>query len=668
MPSTENIRTVILSSDLIARRLARDCRDRPWLHNAKLTWSPWTDWGPSVQDSKTENLCKPPAPPEYFEIPFRDQYYFCEFLLATIEDCCNDYARNNLWDQLESSDWRRANLTNLPEWLSLRWSWFKPGVTELTEWTLLFSRIKLPGVIERTWSDTCVFINAPQLRHKTIHRERVRIQDILSAMRIPRLLNFEQKADTVHQTYDRWLNKDTRKGAMRFLLTPRKIEKGHQLLSRLQNLMEESFFNYTRRVNPGQLVERGWHVFEQVELQTWQMIYERSWDAPWDAPYREFFSDRNLFSIALHEMREMRNIASHRNLVDKWDAMEYLKRSMMLALLMDDPFQAVAIEVVGEQWLTSSSDRNVLKRLQDVFLEDTDLGINTTEPTPEGALFEEIQDSVPEDVQAEDAEAEGTAETTLAYEAAEMKKRKANRERKRRYAVAKVIVSAELDNARQRARGLPHRSALKSLLFNLPIPNDDEGLVNEDRSVVRQELITKEAQVEADRLSYIDLVGKPKDEDQGWSDQDTATDCWGSCSTDVESSTEAKADAAGKAEAEVEVEREAQAEGQAEGELEAQVGPQKVPQAKEEAEAESHAEPVPKVETEENLAHHVPLPDSPTTDDQQAVSFEDTPLVWPPMFGAYQAVYEQMLSESMHDVYKLTDDEMRERRWHRFSE
>lgn len=590
--------------------------------------------------------------------PFRDQHYFREFLLATIEDCCNDYAREKLWEQLESLSWRRANLTNLPDWLELRQSWFEPGVTELTEWTLLFRRISLPGVAtDQSWSASCALFHADQLRHKTIHREQLGIASVLSAMQIPRILKHEQRADVVQQTYDRWLNKDTRKEVMRFLLTPREINKGHQLLSRLQNLMEESFFNYTRRVDPGQLIKRGWDVFEQVELQSWQILYQRSRNDPWDVPYREFFSDGGLFSIALSEMRGMRNSASHRNRISRWDAMEYLKHSILLAILMDDQYQAVAIEVVGEQWLTSSSRHDVLKRLQDVFLEDTDLGTDTTAETPEGVFADEIQDSIPPDVR---------AEMTSAYSAAEVRKRKVNRERKRRYAVAKVIMSAELDNGRQRSRALPHRSALKSLLFNLHIPDDNEGLVDENESIVEDEAISKEAQVKADALSYIDLVGKSKAKDQAWSDQDSVTDSWGASSTNVESTTtEVDADAAGKAGADVQAETEAQeeAEIQAESLTEADAGVEV--QAEAVAQVEPQAAELESGAVAEDKPKEIP---SPTTVQDQPVAFDDKPLVWPPMFGRYHAVYEQMLSYSMHDIYKLTDVQLRERNWHRYSE
>jgi len=508
-------------------------------------------------------------------------------------------------------------------------------------------------------------MRADQLRHTTIHREQLPIEILIPAIQIVRLLNYQQKADTIQQTCDLWLNENTRKEAMRFLLSPRKITRGYQLLGRLQNLMEESFFNYTRRVNPGLLVLRKWKVFEQVELQHWQVMYQRSWNAPWDAPYREFCSDRGLLSIALDVMRGMRNSASHRSRIDKWEAMEYLQHSMLLAILMDDQYQAVAIEIVGEQWLTSSSRSDVLMRLQDVFLEDTDLGIGTTEQTPEGALVEETQDGVPEDSeaednQAEDLEARNIAEWTLAYEGAEIQKRKANRERKRRYAIAKVIMSAELDNCRQRSRALPYRSALKSLLLNLPIPDDDKGLVNEDGSVVEQEAVTGEAQAEADALSLQNLVGKPKDEDQGWFDQDTSANSWASSYTNVESSTtESVADTADKVEAKVkaDLKPEAKLEGEAEGEANAEAEAEEEHQAEAEVEGEAQAEAIPDLENEPTVS------DRTTTEKDQAVAFEAMPLVSTPMFGEYHAVYQQMLSKSMHDIYKLTDDEMRERNW-----
>ncbi len=669
MPNAEGTRTIILCSDLDARRRARECRDRPWLHNAGSPWNVSINWASDTPDWGTvKTLVEPPEPSASLDIPFRDQHYFREFLLESIEECFNDYARDNLWEQLGSASWRAVHSEDLPARLQNGQSWLESGVIELTDWTRLFRHIALPGVV-RDPSCSCALMRADQLRHTTIHREQLPIEILIPAIQIVRRLNYQQKADTIQQTCDLWLNENTRKEAMRFLLTPRKITRGYQLLGRLQNLMEESFFNYTRRVNPGLLVLRKWKVFEQVELQHWQVMYQRSWNAPWDAPYREFCSDRGLLSIALDVMRGMRNSASHRSRIDKWEAMEYLKHSMLLAILMDDQYQAVAIEIVGEQWLTSSSRSDVLMRLQDVFLEDTDLGIGTTEQTPEGALVEETQDDVPEDFeaednQAEDLEARDTAEWTLAYEGAEIQKRKSNRERKRRYAIAKVIMSAELDNSRQRSRALPYRSALKSLLLNLPIPDDDKGLVNEDGSVVEQEAVTGEAQAEADALSLQDLVGKPKDEDQGWFDQDTSANSWASSYTNVESSTtESVADTADKVEAEVkadlksEAKLEGEAEGEANAEAEAEAEAEEEHQAEAEVEGEAQAEAIPDLENEPTVS------DRTTTEKDQAVAFEAMPLVSTPMFGEYHAVYQQMLSKSMHDVYKLTDDEMRERNW-----
>lgn len=208
---------------------------------------------------------------------------------------------------------------------------------------------------------------------------------------------------------------------------------------------------------------------------------------------------------------------------------------------------------------------------------------------------------------------------------------------------------------------------MKSLLFNLPIPDDDTGLVNEEGSVVEQEAVPEEAQAEADALSLQNLVGKPKVEVSEWSDQDTWADSWGSWSNNVESSaTEADADKADITAAEVEAGSKSGAEIEGETDVEAEAEAEDEAEAKDEAEAEHQAEAEAQAETIPDLNPETEPTDSDRTtkETDQAIPFENTPSVSPPMFGTYHSVYQQMLSKSMHDVYKLTDDEMRERNWH----
>ena len=663
MPSTEHTRTIILSSNLSARRVARESQPRPWLRNSQLPWSIY------IHGSNTSVELSPP--PQFFNIPFRDQHYFQEFLLKTLEECCYDYARNNLWEELQSAVWRGSNLYSLPEWLQLRSTWFETGVTELTDWTLLFRRITLPGVRDAFFFAR-VFLDADMLRHKTIHREQLSTETVQSAMKLPGLLKDEQRARAVEEMNGRWINKDTRKEAMKVLLAPRKVNSSHQLLSRVQSLMEESFFNYDQRVDPQRRGRNGNEVFEQTELQRWQSAYQRSWKAPWRAPHTKFYSNANLFGVALDHMREMRNIAAHRNAVNKWDVMKYLKHSMMLAILMDDRFQAVKIEVAGEQWLASSSRRDVLIRLQTVFLETHDVDAETVKRMPEDALMEEAQEGAPdeaegEEIQGEAVEVDGsgsedTAEVTLIDEAAEIKKQTMTRERKRRYAIAKVFMSTELNNAKPRSRCLPVRSAFESLLFYLPIPEDDEGLVNEDGSIVEHEAVSKEAQLEGDALSYRHLGGEPeKIDDGGWSSQETPADSWlNDWSATVENAPVNQDEGEGHAEGEC-----AEGDSIEEGEHTVEEQPEEAQLRGETIEA---AEPEPEFE-QENLEEAQPESESEANnlDQDEIVSAEEAPTVGPPTFGEYQAAYEQILSKSMHDIYKMTDDDLREQGWDRYT-
>ena len=57
-------------------------------------------------------------------------------------------------------------------------------------------------------------------------------------------------------------------------------------------------------------------------------------------------------------------------------------------------------------------------------------------------------------------------------------------------------------------------------------------------------------------------------------------------------------------------------------------------------------------------------PEANATELDTFAANDDVPAVWAPMFGQYRAVYEQMVSKSMHDIYNWTGDELREQRWY----
>ena len=243
------------------------------------------------------------------------------------------------------------------------------------------------------------------------------------------------------------------------------MTKAHQLLSKIQNLLEVSLFEYAEHVYGRRLAREYWGCAEMVELQVWEpneVLTENTHVA-------DFYPmpSKSVFESVFPHMRSLRNSASHRSEVSRWEVVKLLESSMMITTLMGDQVQDVEIEILGEQWLTNSSRVQVLSRLRQSFFDanhnETDLesrvsSIRTPEPITKKSKKECF----------------------------------AERERKRRYALAKVLLSSSLfKDARPRSRCIPERSFGQSLPANLYIL-DDEGLLNEDWSVCYGPWITNE--------------------------------------------------------------------------------------------------------------------------------------------------------------------------------
>ena len=438
--------------------------------------------------------------------PYEEQYYLFDFILVTLEESCREYAQKvNLQEKHRSRTWRSINIKGNRACDDLHW--FRLDKLELNEWAELLRSLRwcwLPGGEEpENWDEPWAFhrtISAlEQFRHDTIHRRKQRARDVLDVMRLPGYLKDDSRAQEIQKVYDLWRVEVTREEAMNILRRPRAMNQGHRLLSKVQNLLEVSLFGYAQRVYGGSRARRCWECAEKVELQNWESTHILTENTHFADFYPE--PSTNLYRSIFASLRTLRNAASHRSEVSRWKMMKLLKSSIMITMLMDDQVQALEIEVLGEQWLTKRSRVEVLSRFQRVFLDidqdETDLEFQNSPTRTPGPITEQE----------------------------EIKKRFAKRERKRRYSIAKVLLSSSklFKGARPRTRCFPECSFRQSLPANLYIV-DDEDIGDQHDSVIyeppngEQGESLREASLKADARSYRDLPQKEKSssDDDGW--------------------------------------------------------------------------------------------------------------------------------------------------------
>ena len=345
MSQAGNTEEETVSDALRARQVARENRPRPWLQNSALLLG----WDRSYQD-----IPEPASPPtlepvalRYFEdVPFRTQHYFFRFLRNSLEECCFNYAQHYL-PEINDPVWRYKNLRQ--HLLDKNRPWARPGMIELTDWTDLFNQTYLPSVDLLSPEWRVVLRSVEAFRHMVIHREAVDVDTTQSIMKLPRLLHDEGASRTIERVY-RVILEDSRQSvtledlrdAEDLIYKPKELRSAADLLGRIQDSLELSCW----------LTRGAWSVPEQTELQE----YQENWSSD---------CGDGLDHGILRQMRNLRNAATHRADLDKWDAMGFVKDAIIFTNLLNNTNQALEIEIVAEVWFTSKSRSEVLQRLQE---------------------------------------------------------------------------------------------------------------------------------------------------------------------------------------------------------------------------------------------------------------------------------------------------------------
>jgi len=116
-----------------------------------------------------------------------------------------------------------------------------------------------------------IYTSASLLRHRQIHREPLNMFDLRRALQLPALLGDYPRAAEINRVYtlvceNTAVDADISKELKRLLFEEKPIVTLADLTAKMQDLLEESAFRKAERDENGLLVENGWTVYEQVEL------------------------------------------------------------------------------------------------------------------------------------------------------------------------------------------------------------------------------------------------------------------------------------------------------------------------------------------------------------------------------------------------------------------
>ena len=225
--------------------------------------------------------------------------------------------------------------------------WEKPGLIQLTNYTDLFDQIYLPGVDLLSPKWRVVLRSIESFQHLIVHREAVDIDTVQSIMKFPRMLRDEIRSQLIERVYQIFfeepaesVSQEDLRDAENLIYRPRELRFAADLLGRIQDSLELScWLNWRRFAVP-----------EEVELQ----VYQEMW-----SPKHNDGLDRD----TLRQTRNLRNVATHRADLDKWDTMEFVKDAIIFTNLLGNTYQALEIEILAQQWFTSKPRGDVLTYL-----------------------------------------------------------------------------------------------------------------------------------------------------------------------------------------------------------------------------------------------------------------------------------------------------------------
>ncbi|KAL9131004.1 MAG: hypothetical protein Q9217_000946 [Psora testacea] len=312
-----------------------------------------------------------------WQVPFGVRHYFLEYVRVMLEGSFQRYVRKHLLERMHSESllfWIRNTRNEHDRNMLDSRDWREP--VDLSNSVLLLKFAALPSESLRIGHEPLdrVLNSVDALRQDTVHRHaEVSVSNMLLALSLPTVLKDDDCATKLEAMWDHISgsrsdrdSQDLEQEVMAaFELAGFPVETlqmtGHQLLYRIQSLLEVTLFCFARSAHPDLLDKHGWTRPEQVELGQWLHHWQSSptTSVNW-----------NDLQGMLHNVRKMRNCWAHRNLVDEYDMLPWIHNAIRLAILLDNFRQAVEIEILAEQWFERTCRCDVLDRLHGVYMQD----------------------------------------------------------------------------------------------------------------------------------------------------------------------------------------------------------------------------------------------------------------------------------------------------------
>ncbi|KAL6720312.1 hypothetical protein ACLMJK_002233 [Lecanora helva] len=288
---------------------------------------------------------------EDLNFPFLVRHKFLGWLVLVLEAAYNDYARGQ---------------------------GFFRGKMEMSKWSVFFQRedklAQSTSDYGLPFSKREIYKGTEQIRHASVHRDRITMDDLKSGMTLPRLLRDTPRRELIDEVYRlvrRSLNANDEAKALEILedelSSYRKVDSTSALYTKFMFMIESALFRYSQRYHPDLLALKGWVCPEQGEMPQWKYSfrYSRGFDAEQDV-----FLDslRKILKECLWEARLLRNRTEHRNMDGDEQVAKWTHRSIKCLLVLGDSNAALEVEILAEQWLTKVSRNSVLRRLQEEYL------------------------------------------------------------------------------------------------------------------------------------------------------------------------------------------------------------------------------------------------------------------------------------------------------------
>ena len=221
-----------------------------------------------------------------------------------------------------------------------------------------------------------VYKGTEMIRHAAEHRRNIAIIDLECGLSLPRLLGDRPREQEMKYIYHLVCSLVESKGEdelfdalEKALRSVAEIDSVTKLYTKLQSTIEASIFRYTQRNHPGLLVEKGWTEPEQGEMPIWEEAYRRYRGTT--AKQDSFPNDKgDLLSTCLSQGRDLRNRAAHRHHQSEEEVVGAAHRTIRCLMVLGEPNAALEAEISVEQFLTGGTRDDVLRRLQDTFLDE----------------------------------------------------------------------------------------------------------------------------------------------------------------------------------------------------------------------------------------------------------------------------------------------------------